>query len=90
MDSNLQVMPHIFDLISVGALTGPLRDIQLFVALPLQRSFGCVLRVIAMLKGELPSKFQLSCRGQQVFLPDFSVFCFIHFPFYPDKCPSPC
>ena len=43
-----------------------------------------------MMKGELPSQFQLSCRGQQVFLQDFSVFFSIYFHFYPAKCLSPC
>jgi len=41
------------------------------------------------MKSELLSQFQLSCRGQQIFLSDFSVFCSIHFPFYLEECPSP-
>ena len=89
MVSNLQVMLQIFVWIEVRALTVPLKDIYLFVPQPLQWSFGCVLRVIVMLK-ELPSQFQLSCRGgQQAFLLDISVFCSFHFPFYPDNCPTP-
>ena len=88
MDSNLQVMTQIFDWISVGALTGPLKNIHLFVPSPLLCSISCVLRVVVMLKGELPSQFELSCRGQHIFVEDFSVFCSIHFPFQPDEYPS--
>ena len=88
MDSNLRVMPQIFDWISVGALTGPLKEIHFFVPKSLQCSFGCVLQVVVMLKGELPSQFQLSCRGQQVFLWNFSVFCSI-FPSILTSAPVP-
>ena len=34
-----------------------------------------VLWVVVVLEGELPSQFQLSCRGQQVFISDFSIYC---------------
>lgn len=49
--------------------------------------FCCVFWTIVMLEGELSSHWQLSGRGQQVFLNNFMVLCPILLSL---KCTSPC
>ena len=61
LHSYFQVSPEMFDPVQVRALAGPLKDIQSPVPKPLQHCLDYVLRVIALMEGELP----LGLRGPE-------------------------
>ena len=79
-----QVSPEMFDWVQVGALAGPLKDIQRLVPKPLSRCLGCVLRVVVLLEGEPSTQSEFLSALEQVFIKDFFVLCSIHLSLDPD------
>jgi hypothetical protein len=56
---NSQVCPEMFDRVQVGALAGPLENIQRLVPKPLLCCLGCVLRVVVLSEGEPSSQSEV-------------------------------
>ena len=73
-----------FDQVQVQALAGLLKDIQRLVPKPLLHCFGCVLRVIVLLKGEPSPQSEDLSALDQIFIKDLSVLCCVHHSLDPD------
>ena len=73
-----------FDRVQVWALAGPLKDIQIPLPKPLLHCFGCVLRVVVLLEGELSTQSEVLRSLEQVFIKDLSVLCSVNLFLNPD------
>ena len=79
-----------FDRVQLGALAGPLKDIQRLVPNPLLCCVGCVLSVVVLLRGEPSPQSEVLRALEKVFIKDLSLLCSVHLSLNPDWSPSPC
>ena len=71
--------PEMLDRVQVGALAGPLKDIQ-----RLLHCLGCVLRVVVLLEGEPSPQSEVLSALEQVFIKDLFILCVVHLSLDPD------
>ena len=64
--SHFQISPEMFNRIKVCALAGPLKDIHRVVLKPFFWYFGCVFRVVVLLKNEPSPQSEVKSALEQV------------------------
>ena len=73
-----------FDRVQVGALAGPLKDINRLVPKSLLHCLGCVLRVVVLFLGEPSPWSEVLSALEQFFIKDLSVLCSVHLSVDPE------